>query len=432
MLNPNLLRNHIEFVFKNLARRGFSLDVKQFTEMEKKRKILQTKVEELQSRHNTLSKHIGRIKLIHPNIQCMKERIITLKKKIDVMKKELKILLEQIHIFLMNIPNLPDINIPDGMGSDDNQEVSRWGIIKNYNFKIKNHVELGNHLNGFDWKSAANISGSRFFIMKGKIALLYRVLGQFMLDLHTNEHGYLETYVPCLVKTNNLYGTGQLPRFKTDLFYAKSLLDESQNNNNFALIPTAEVPLTNLFRDCILDEQQLPIMLVAKTPCFRSEALSYGRDTQGLIRTHQFDKVEIVQIVHPSDSMQKLEELTIHAERVLKLLKLPYRKTLLCTRDIGFSSSKTYDLEVWFPSQNVYREVSSCSNMLDFQARRIKARFHCNAQNKKIFIHTINGSGLAVGRTLAAILENYQQKDGRIKIPKILRNNYMNGLEFLE
>lgn len=430
MLNPNLLRHHIEFVADNLARRGFILDVNKIEKMEKKRKNLQIKVESFQSQRNILSKLIGKKKNLNQDLTYLKNKVQILIKNLNIIKKELKIILEEIYIFSMNIPNLPDINVPNGLEDNCNQEINRWGTIKNYNFKIKDHIELGNNLHGFNWKSSSKISGSRFFVMKGKIALLYRVLGQFMLDLHTKQHGYVETYVPYLVNENSLYGTGQLPKFKTDLFYTQ--LFPNNYNNDLVLIPTAEVPLTNLFRDCILDEQQLPIMLVANTPCFRSETLSYGRDTKGLIRTHQFDKVEIVQIVHPNNSMQKLEELTAHAEKVLQLLELPYRKMLLCAGEIGFSSTKTYDLEVWFPSQNAYREISSCSNMSDFQARRIRARFHCKIKNKKKFIHTINGSGLAIGRTLAAILENYQQSDGRVKIPAVLRNRYMNGLEFLE
>ncbi|XBC39535.1 MAG: serine--tRNA ligase [Buchnera aphidicola (Chaetogeoica yunlongensis)] len=433
MLNPTLLRNNIEFVKEQLNKRGFSLDIKNIVQMEKERKDLQVYVETLQSKHNIISKLIGKNKNQRKKFFYLKYKAKKLVEDLNLVKIKLKQLKEQIYIFSMNLPNLPDISVPDGLDKNYNQEISRWGVIKNYDFKIKSHVELGNHLNYFDWKSSSKISGSRFFIMKGNLALLYRALSQFMLDLHVKKHKYLEMYVPYLVNQKSLYGTGQLPKFKSDLFYVK-LSDEKFNDsilNNLILIPTAEVPLTNLFRDCILDELQLPIMLVSNTPCFRSEALSYGRDTQGLIRTHQFDKVEIVQIVHPEHSMEKLEELTSHAECVLKLLKLPYRKILLCAGDMGFSSSKTYDLEAWFPYQNTYREVSSCSNMLDFQARRIKARFHCKKKNKKIFIHTINGSGLAIGRTLASILENYQQPDGRIKIPEILQDNYMNGLKFL-
>lgn len=434
MLNPDLLRHHTESVAKRLSKRNFVLDIKKIILMEKQRKLLQIKTENLKYKHNILSKIIGQKKRIDLDISDLKNEANIIIEKLNIVQKKLNVLVQDIYMFSMNIPNIPDISsIPTGINENKNMEISRWGEIKQYNFKIKDHVELGNQLNGFDWKSSAKMSGSRFTIMKGSIALLYRALGQFMMDIHTNQHHYLETYVPYLVNKHNLYGTGQLPKFSMDLFYAKKISDESLNEEfNYVLIPTAEVPLTNLFRDCILKKKQLPIKLVANTPCFRSETLSYGRDTRGLIRLHQFDKVELFQIVHPNHSMDKLEELTCHAEYILKLLNLPYRKLLLCAKDLGFSSSKTYDLEVWFPSQNTYREVSSCSNMLDFQTRRIKARFRCEQSNKNYFAHTINGSGLAIGRTLAAILENYQQDNGKIKIPKILRYNYMKGLKFIE
>ncbi|XBC37960.1 MAG: serine--tRNA ligase [Buchnera aphidicola (Floraphis choui)] len=430
MLNIKLLRSDINTISQKLERKGFTLDVKKFFSLEKKRKLLQTQSENLQSQHNIISNIIRDKNKTHQN--CINSKIKAHKIITELLhvKKELKSLLEEINVFLANIPNIPDDSIPNGFNNENNKEINRYGTTNNFSFKVKDHVELGNQLDGFDWISSAKISGSRFVVMKGRVALLHRSLGQFMLDIHTKIHKYLETYVPYLVSKNSLYGTGQLPKFSMDLFYTQSLPNQKKNSN-YVLIPTAEVPLTNLFKNCILEEKKLPIMLVANTPCFRSESSSYGRDTRGLIRLHQFDKVEIVQITHPSNSMEKLEELTSHAEKILDLLELPYRKVLLCAGDTSFSSTKTYDLEVWLPSQNSYREVSSCSNMLDFQARRIYAKFRSKTNNKSYFVHTINGSGLAIGRTLAAILENYQQSDGRIKVPKVLQTNYMKGLKFL-
>ncbi|MBZ2279022.1 serine--tRNA ligase, partial [Buchnera aphidicola] len=301
-----------------------------------------------------------------------------------------------------------------------------WGEKRKYNFSPKDHIEIGKKYHQLDWRASAKISGSRFVVMKNDMALLHRALGQFMLDLHTQKHGYIETYVPYLVNNSSLYGTGQLPKFSDDLFYI-----DNRNKDSYILIPTAEVPLTNLVAHQIIDAKKLPMMFTAHTPCFRSEASSYGRDSKGLIRLHQFDKVELVQIVKPENSMTALENLTFHAEKVLQLLELPYRKVLLCTGELGFSSTKTYDLEVWFPSQNKYREVSSCSNMGDFQSRRMNARYRINSEKKTQFLHTLNGSGLAIGRTLAAILENYQCSDGRVKVPEILQKKYMQGLKFI-
>jgi len=312
----------------------------------------------------------------------------------------------------------------------DNQVIYSWGKIKKMDFLVKNHVDLGNKINFFDWKTSAKISGTNFVIMKGKIAKLYRVLSQFMLDLHIDKHKYKEIYVPYIVHKKSLYGTGQLPKFNSDLFSINFL--KNSNKNDYFLIPTAEVPLTNLVQNKILIKSKLPYKFVANTPCFRNESTSYGKNFKGLIRLHQFDKVELVQIVLPKNSKKTLEKITLHAEKVLKLLKLPYRKVLLCTGKTNFSSAQTYDLEVWFPSQKSYREVSSCSNMLDFQARRMNARYFDKSKKKNTYVHTLNGSGLAIGRTLAAILENYQCRDGSIKIPKILRKNYMNGLKFIQ
>ncbi|MFA0231238.1 serine--tRNA ligase, partial [Vibrio sp. 10N.261.45.A7] len=329
----------------------------------------------------------------------------------------------------MSIPNLPDAEVPDGKDEDDNVEVSRWGQPKTYDFEVKDHVDLGEMSGGLDFASAVKISGSRFIVMKGKFARLHRAIAQFMLDLHTDEHGYTEMYVPYLVNHDSLYGTGQLPKFGEDLFHTSPLTEQVSDVplKTLSLIPTAEVPVTNMVRDTITDEAELPLKMTAHTPCFRSEAGSYGRDTRGLIRMHQFDKVELVQITKPEDSMAALEELTGHAEKVLQLLELPYRKVILCTGDMGFGSAKTYDLEVWVPAQETYREISSCSNMWDFQARRMQARFRRKGEKKPELVHTLNGSGLAVGRTMVAILENNQEADGRIAIPAVLQP-YMGGV----
>ncbi|MCW5196780.1 serine--tRNA ligase [Buchnera aphidicola (Pemphigus obesinymphae)] len=430
MLDSNLLRNKLELISKKLARRGFSLNIEEFSFMEKKRKKLQIKTEKLQSSRNKLSKLIGQKKNTNTDIKLLIKRVSKINQDLSIIQLEFNELKEKIHNFLINLPNIPDSNIPNGTESINNKEIMRWGKIKQYNFLVQDHVFLGENIQGFDWNTAAKMSGSRFVIMKGKIALLHRALGQFMLDIHTKENGYLETNVPYLVNQKSLYGTGQLPKFSDDLFHINTFYKEKKTNN-YILIPTAEVPLTNIIQNKILKENELPIKLTALTPCFRSESSSYGKDTRGLIRTHQFDKVELVQIVHPDKSMEALEKLTNHAEKILQLLKLPYRKVLLCSGEIGFSATKTYDLEVWFPSQKIYREISSCSNMSDFQARRIQARFFNESDKKKYFVHTINGSGLAIGRTLAAILENYQCKNGSIKVPEVLRKPYMNNLKFI-
>lgn len=326
----------------------------------------------------------------------------------------------------LNIPNIPVDEVPLGKDENDNVEILRWGTPKTFDFEIKDHVALGEAIDGLDFATGVKLSGARFAVMKGKIAKLHRALAQFMLDLHTEQHGYLETYVPYLVNHETLYGTGQLPKFGEDLFHTKPL----ENEPPYALIPTAEVPVTNMVRGDILSEEDLPIRMTAHTPCFRSEAGSYGRDTRGLIRMHQFDKVEMVQIVAEDQSMQALEELTGHAEKVLQLLELPYRKVLLCSGDMGFGACKTYDLEVWLPAQNTYREISSCSNMGDFQARRMQARYRVKGEKKPHLVHTLNGSGLAVGRTLVAVLENYQNVDGSITVPEVLRP-YMGGLDII-
>jgi len=432
MLDTELLRNHIHIVSKKLQTRGFFLNIKEFIRLENRRKFFQIKTENLQKDRKLLSKKIGNYKKTKKNIEELKNKVININKKLKINKKKLSYIKEKILKFCLSIPNIPCPDVPIGTSNSDNINVYDWGNqykIRNTNKSAKNHVAIGNQLSGFDWVSSANMSGSRFVIMKNKVALLHRALGQFMLDLHTIHHGYSEIYVPYLVKSNCLYGTGQLPKFGNDLFHVYST---NQKTVQLSLIPTAEVPLTNLFRNKLIDQKKLPIMLTAHSPCFRLEAYSYGQDSKGLIRTHQFEKVEIVQIVHPKNSEEALEEISTHAEKVLQLLELPYRKSLLCTKDLGFSSAKTYDLEVWFPSVKKYREVSSCSNMLDFQSRRINIKYFSKTSKEKKFLHTLNASGLAVGRTLAAIIENYQNSNGKVEIPIVLQKKYMNGLKFID
>ncbi|MDK9801009.1 serine--tRNA ligase, partial [Vibrio sp. D406a] len=358
----------------------------------------------------------------------IKKQIGTLGSDLDAKKVELEQVMAQLDEFTLSVPNIPADEVPDGKDENDNVEISRWGEPKSYDFELKDHVDLGEMGDGLDFASAVKITGARFIVMKGQFARLHRAIAQFMLDLHTEEHGYTEMYVPYLVNSDSLFGTGQLPKFGKDLFHTEPLVEKvnDEEPRKLSLIPTAEVPVTNLVRDTISDEADLPIKMTAHTPCFRSEAGSYGRDTRGLIRMHQFDKVELVQITKPEDSMNALEELTGHAEKVLQLLELPYRKVVLCTGDMGFGARKTYDLEVWVPAQETYREISSCSNMWDFQARRMQARFRRKGEKKPELVHTLNGSGLAVGRTMVAILENNQEADGRIAIPTVLQK-YMAG-----
>ena len=417
MLDPNMLRNELDAVAEKLARRGFKLDVEMLRQQEERRKVLQVETESLQAERNSRSKLIGAAKARGEDIEPLRLEVNELGEKLDAAKAELDKLQNEIRDLALSIPNLPDDSVPVGKDENDNLEVSRWGEPRQYDFEVRDHVSLGEMAGGLDFAAAVKLTGARFVVMKGQIARMHRALAQFMLDLHTEKHGYLETYVPYLVNHATLYGTGQLPKFGGDLFHTKPLEEES-DSSNYALIPTAEVPVTNLVRDEILEEESLPLKMTAHTPCFRSEAGSYGRDTRGLIRMHQFDKVEMVQITRPEDSMAALEELTGHAEKVLQLLELPYRKMLLCTGDMGFGSSKTYDLEVWLPAQNTYREISSCSNMWDFRARRMQARCRNKTDRKTRLVHTLNGSGLAVGRTLVAVLENYQQADGRIRYQK--------------
>ncbi|HDR1459563.1 TPA: serine--tRNA ligase, partial [Pasteurella multocida] len=412
-----------EVAEKLKVKRNFVLDVALLSELEEQRKSLQVKTESLQAERNARSKNIGQAKARGEDISALLNEVEHMGIELSTTKAHLDEVLAEINQIVLAIPNLPADEVPLGKDESENLEVLRWGTPKTFDFDVKDHVSLGEGLKGLDFAAGVKLSGSRFVVMKGQIAKLHRALSQFMLDLHTEQHGYTETYVPYLVNHATLYGTGQLPKFGEDLFHTNALEGEQP----YALIPTAEVPVTNLVRDEILDEADLPLKMTAHTPCFRSEAGSYGRDTRGLIRMHQFDKVELVQIVAPETSMQVLEELTGQAEKVLQLLELPYRKVLLCTGDMGFGSCKTYDLEVWLPAQNTYREISSCSNMWDFQARRMQARCRSKTDKKTRLVHTLNGSGLAVGRTLVAILENYQNADGTITVPSVLRP-YMGGL----
>ncbi|MBN7820603.1 serine--tRNA ligase [Bowmanella sp. Y26] len=428
MLDPNFLRSDIETTAQRLATRGFTLDVATFKSLEEKRKDLQIRTQELQNERNVRSKNIGKAKAAGEDIAPLLAEVGKLGDELDSAKTELDALLEEISQLSQALPNLPHESVPVGRDEEENKEISRWGTPRQFDFDIKDHVDVATALDkGLDFEAGVKLSGARFVVMRGKIARLHRALTQFMLDLHTSEHGYQEMYVPYLVNADSLFGTGQLPKFGEDLFHTKPATEEGQG---LSLIPTAEVPLTNLGRDEIFPAEQLPLKMTAHTPCFRSEAGSYGRDTRGLIRQHQFDKVELVQLVKPEESFEALEELTEHAEKVLRLLGLPYRKMLLCTGDMGFGSCKTYDLEVWLPAQNTYREISSCSNMLDFQARRMQARYRNPETGKPELLHTLNGSGLAVGRTLVAILENYQQADGSVEIPDVLRP-YMGGIEVI-
>ncbi|WP_312210395.1 serine--tRNA ligase [Pseudescherichia sp.] len=429
MLDPNLLRTEPDAVAEKLARRGFKLDVDKLRALEERRKVLQVNTENLQAERNSRSKSIGQAKARGEDIEPLRLEVNKLGEELDAAKAELETLLAEIRDIALTLPNLPDDCVPLGKDDSENVEVSRWGEPRKFDFEVRDHVTLGEMAKGLDFAAAVKLTGSRFVVMQGQIARLHRALSQFMIDLHTEQHGYIENYVPYLVNQDTLYGTGQLPKFGGDLFHTRPL-DEEAESSNYSLIPTAEVPLTNLVRDEILDEEALPLKMTAHTPCFRSEAGSYGRDTRGLIRMHQFDKVEMVQIVRPEDSMDALEEMTGHAEKVLQLLGLPYRKVLLCSGDMGFGARKTYDLEVWLPAQDTYREISSCSNCWDFQARRMQARCRSKADKKTRLVHTLNGSGLAVGRTLVAVLENYQQADGRIEIPAVLRP-YMKGLEYI-
>jgi seryl-tRNA synthetase len=424
MLDSKYLRGEIAETSARLATRGFVLNVAQINALEEQRRELQVATQELQNQRNSKSKAIGQAKARGEDIAPLLLEVDGLGDALNKAKIQLDAVLAELDQIALTLPNLPDLSVPVGKDETGNVEVRRFGEIPNFEFTPQDHVAVGEALDGgLDFESAVKIAGSRFVVMKGQIAKLHRALAQFMLDLHTEQHGYTELYVPYLVNKDSLYGTGQLPKFGADLFHTQPATEEGIG---MSLIPTAEVPVTNLARDRIFDLSDLPQKFTAHTPCFRSEAGSYGRDTRGLIRQHQFEKVELVQLAHPEQSMAALEELTGHAEKVLQLLGLPYRVMLLCTGDMGFGSTKTYDLEVWLPAQNTYREISSCSNMGDFQARRMQARFRPEEGKKPELLHTLNGSGLAVGRTLVAILENYQQADGSVRVPEVLQP-YMGG-----
>lgn len=424
MLDLKLLRNDLDAVAAKLALKNYQLDSERFRALESRRKTLQVETEKLQSERNTKSKLIGKAKAAGEDIQPLLDEVAKLGDGLKQAQQSLDTLQAELEDLLMGIPNLPHESVPAGDSEADNQQVLQWGEIRRFDFTPKDHVELGALHRGMDFERAAKISGSRFVTMTGQIARLQRALTQFMLNHHSVENGYEEAYVPYLVSAAALRGTGQLPKFEEDLFKI------GNDTHELYLIPTAEVPVTNFVADSIVDGKALPLKYVTHTPCFRSEAGSYGRDTRGLIRQHQFEKVELVQMVQPEDSWDALEQLTGHAESILQALVLPYRKVVLCGGDLGFSSAKTYDLEVWLPAQDCYREISSCSNMLDFQARRMKARWRNPVTGKPELLHTLNGSGLAVGRTLVAVLENYQQADGSIEVPEVLQS-LMGGLELI-
>ncbi|NMG65665.1 serine--tRNA ligase [Azoarcus indigens] len=427
MLDIQLLRGQLDTVAARLATRGFALDVQAFTALEDERKRLQTRTQELQSQRNSLSKQIGMLKSKGEDASAVMAEVGKLSDELKACEQALPVLLEKINAFSAGLPNLPHESVPLGEDESGNVEVRRWGTPGVYDFEVRDHVDLGGPL-GLDFETGAKLSGARFTFMRGPVARLHRALAQFMLDLQTGEHGYTECYTPYIVNREVLEGTGQLPKFKEDMFWVLRGGDEEVREQY--LISTSEISLTNSVREQVLAAEALPVKLTAHSPCFRSEAGSAGRDTRGMIRQHQFDKVEMVQIVHPERSYEALEEMVGHAEAVLQRLELPYRVVSLCTGDMGFSAAKTYDLEVWLPAQGTYREISSCSNCEAFQARRMQARFK-NAQGKNELVHTLNGSGLAVGRTLVAVLENYQRADGSIAVPKALRP-YMGGLEVLE
>ena len=451
MLDIQLLRTDLASVAQRLATRGYTFPVTEFNSLEVERKILQTRTQELQARRNNASRQIGNAKGRGEDVTVMLVEVANLGDELKQLEAQLEQTQTALQHILLQIPNLPHGSVPVGNSETDNREVRRWGTPRSFDFAVKDHVSIGEGLGLLDFQTATKLSGSRFSLMTGGLARLHRALAQFMLDTHTQEHGYTETYVPYLVNADSLRGTGQLPKFEEDLFRVPRIKDEVENNlyqqakaeqgefytrngiffreENWYLIPTSEVPLTNTVRDEIIALESLPIKLTAHTPCFRSEAGSYGRDTRGMIRQHQFDKVELVQIVHPQQSYEALEELTGHAEKILQKLELPYRIMALCTADMGFAAAKTYDIEVWLPQQNTYREISSCSNCEAFQARRMQARFR-NEKGKPELLHTLNGSGLAVGRTLVAILENFQDADGSVSVPEVLRQ-YMGGLHRL-
>lgn len=423
MLDPRLLRTELQSIAERLATRGFQLDVGRLEALEADRKTLQVRAQELQNRRNAESRRIGQAKGRGEDVQPLLAEVASLNEELAASETELAAVQEQLQAIYLGMPNLPHESVPVGRTEEDNVELRRWGTPPKFEFPPRDHVDLGARKGELDFEAGAKLAGARFATMRGGIARLHRALIQFMLDLHTREHAYTETYVPYLVNAESLRGTGQLPKFEEDLF-------KLQGEPGYYLIPTAEVPVTNLVRDSIVESSDLPLKFVAHTPCFRSEAGSYGKDTRGMIRQHQFEKVELVQMVRPEASYDALEALTAHAEEVLRRLELPYRVVSLCTGDLGFAAAKTYDLEVWLPGQGKYREISSCSNFEDFQARRMKARWRNPETGKPELLHTINGSGLAAGRALVAILENYQEADGRVRVPEVLRS-YMGGLDII-
>lgn len=425
MLDPKLIRSDAGELASLLKKKKYELDVAYITRLDEQRRELQLATEALQNERNARSKSIGKAKAAGEDISEILQSMENIKTDLEAKKDQLHELQSEFQDYLLGVPNVPAAAVPDGDSEADNQELHRWGEPREFDFDVKDHAELGEQLSqGLDFAAASKLTGARFVVMQGATARLHRALVQFMLDTHTSQHAYREVSVPYIVNADSLQGTGQLPKFADDLF-------RLEGEHDFYLIPTAEVPVTNLVRDEILDADQLPLKFTCHTSCFRSEAGSYGKDTKGMIRQHQFEKVELVQIVRPDDSEQALEELTRHAEVILEQLELPYRRVLLCGGDLGFSATKTFDLEVWLPSQGCYREISSCSNCSDFQARRMQARYRNAESGKPELVHTINGSGLAIGRALVAILENNQDSQGRVAIPKVLQG-YMNGQEFLE
>ncbi len=423
MLDPKRLRSEINEIAEAVGRRGFKLDVETFNRLEERRKTLQTETQRLQAERNERSRAIGQAKARGEDIEPLKVEVTELGDRLKAGETELHALQTELDEFLMGIPNPPHPDVPTGEDEDDNDEVRQWGERPGFDFTPRDHVDLGAQHDWMNFESAARVAGSRFVVLSGAMARMHRALIQFMLDIHTTEHGYREMYVPYLVNAASARGTGQLPKFEEDLFM-------TAGDPAYYLIPTAEVPVTNLARDQIIDAAEMPMRMTAHTPCFRSEAGSYGKDTRGLIRQHQFEKVELVQLVEPERSWDALEELTGHAEVIMQRLGLPYRVVTLCTGDLGFSAAKTYDIEVWLPGQDRYREISSCSNFLDFQARRMGARWRNPETRKPEYLHTLNGSGVAVGRALLAILENYQQADGSVAIPPALQP-YLGGMDVL-
>ena len=424
MLDPKLLRSDLDATAQQLARRGFVLDTDNLQSLEERRKAIQVKTQELQAERNSHSKEIGKAKAAGEDIAPLLAEVAGLGEQLSGKEHELSDLQDELNAILMAIPNIPHKSVPEGKGEEDNTELRKWGEIPEFDFEPKDHVDLGEQLKQLDFETAAKLTGSRFCVMQGPLARLHRALIQFMLDTHTHKHGYREVYIPYLVNADSLRGTGQLPKFEEDLF-------RMEGDSGYYLIPTAEVPITNLARDMIVEADDLPLRYTAHTPCFRSEAGSYGKDTRGMIRQHQFEKVELVQMVRPDDSYETLEQLTGHAEAILQKLELPYRIVTLCTGDIGFSAAKTYDLEVWLPGQQKYREISSCSNFEAFQARRMHARWRNPETGNPELLHTVNGSGLAAGRALVAIMENYQQADGSIRIPEVLER-YMGDIDVIK